>query len=219
LNTIYIFTPLLSKWLIILNLTGIKSSLPLSNNANDRKIVKEVYRKDFELVKKVLQGDQFAFGVLVRQYQMQIAKTVIGMLGKTQEAEDVGQEVFIRFYRSMEQYKGDSALGTYLTRIAINLSLNALKKQNNKRTNDLSRAEYHLSSEDIAAKRDTKEVVQEALQKLDPDFRSVVVLRMIEGYSTKETAELLKLPLGTVLSRLSRAQTKLKGLLKKEIIH
>jgi len=191
----------------------------LSNNANDRKIVKEVYRKDFELVKKVLQGDQFAFGVLVRQYQMQIAKTVIGMLGKTQEAEDVGQEVFIRFYRSMEQYKGDSALGTYLTRIAINLSLNALKKQNNKRTNDLSRAEYHLSSEDIAAKRDTKEVVQEALQKLDPDFRSVVVLRMIEGYSTKETAELLKLPLGTVLSRLSRAQTKLKGLLKKEIIH
>ncbi len=191
----------------------------MSNNANDGKIVKEAYRKDFELVKKVLQGDQFAFGVLVRQYQSQVAKTVIGMLGKTQEAEDVGQEVFIRFYRSMKQYNGDSALGTYLTRIAINLSLNALKKQKNKQAGDLTKVEYQLSSENTVAQHDTKEVVQKALQQLEPEFRSVVVLRMIEGYSTKETAELLKLPLGTVLSRLSRAQIKLKKLLKEEIIH
>ena len=81
--------------------------------------MKEAYRKDFELVRKALKGDKFAFGVLVRQYQDQVAKTVVGMLGQTQEAEDTGQEVFIRFYKSMDQYKGDSSLGTYLTRIAI----------------------------------------------------------------------------------------------------
>jgi len=92
-------------------------------------------------------------------------------------------------------------------------------KQKNKQAGDLTTVEYQLSSENTAAQHDTKEVVQKALQQLEPEFRSVVVLRMIEGYSTKETAELLKLPLGTVLSRLSRAQTKLKGLLKKEIIH
>ena len=176
--------------------------------------MKEAYRKDYEMVEKALKGDKFAFGVLVRQYQSQVAKTVMGMLGQTREAEDVGQEVFIRFYRSMKQYKGDSALGTYLTRIAINLSLNALKKQKNKRARGLEKIEFKLGAEDHIEKRDTKEVVEKALQKLEPEFRSVVVLRMIEGYTTKEAAEILKIPLGTVLSRLSRAQIKLKELLQ-----
>jgi len=180
--------------------------------------VKEAYRKDFELVRKALKGDKFAFGVLVRQYQDQVAKTVVGMLGQTQEAEDTGQEVFIRFYKSMDQYKGDSSLGTYLTRIAINLSLNEIKKQKNKKTGSLHKIEYQLHTEEPAEKRDTQEVVEKALQQLEPDFRSVIVLRMIEGYSTKETAEMLKLPLGTVLSRLSRAQQKLKEILKKDFL-
>jgi len=179
--------------------------------------VKEAYRKDFELVKKAAEGDQFAFGSIVRQFEGLVAKTVIGMLGNTREAEDTGQEVFIRFYRSMSQYKGDSALGTYLTRIAINLSLNALKKQKNRTTNDLGKMEYQLSGDDITESADNREVIENALAQLDPDFRSVVVLRLVEGYSTKETADLLKLPLGTVLSRLSRAQKKLKTLLKKEL--
>ena len=181
--------------------------------------MKEAYSEEYELVRKALKGDKFSFGVLVRQYQSQVAKTVMGMLGHTQEAEDVGQEVFIRFYRSMNQYNGDSSLGTYLTRIAINLSLNAIKKQKNRKTADISKIEYQLSAEDTIGKTDTKELVEKALQQLDSEFRSVVVLRLIEGYSTKETANLLKLPLGTVLSRLSRAQIKLKELLKKEITH
>ncbi|RLD88903.1 MAG: hypothetical protein DRJ09_07495 [Bacteroidetes bacterium] len=181
--------------------------------------MKEAYRKDFELVKRAVGGDQFAFGIIVRQFEGLVAKTVMGMLGNTQEAEDTGQEVFIRFYRSMSQYKGDSALGTYLTRIAINLSLNALKKQKTHKTNDLSKMEYQLSGEDITESVDNREVIENALAQLEPEFRSVVVLRLVEGYSTKETAELLKLPLGTVLSRLSRAQNKMKALLKKEFTH
>jgi len=68
--------------------------------------------------------------------------------------------------------------------------------------------------QDRQDEQDTKQAVDEALQKLEPKFRSVVVLRMLQGYSTKETAEILKLPLGTVLSRLARAQGKLKILLK-----
>lgn len=188
----------------------------MSNITNGKERVKEAYRKDVEMVKQALTGDRFAFGVLVRQYESLVAKTVVGMLGQTQEAEDVGQEVFIRFFRSMKQYKGESALGTYLTRIAINLSLNALKKQKNKRTDGLVNVEYRLEAEDNIGKRDTKEMVENALQQLEPEFRSVVVLRMIEGFSTKETAKILELPLGTVLSRLSRAQLKLKEILKKD---
>ncbi len=181
--------------------------------------MKEAHRKDFELVKKATAGDNFAFGIIVRRYEGLVAKTVMGMLGNTQEAEDTGQEVFIRFYRAMGQYKGDSALGTYLTRIAINLSLNALKKQKTRKTNDLGKMEYQLSGEDLTESIDNREVIENALSQLEPEFRSVVVLRLVEGYSTKETAEILKLPLGTVLSRLSRAQKKLKALLKKELTH
>jgi len=178
--------------------------------------VKEAYRNDYKMVKNALEGDRFAFGVVVRQYESLVAKTVVGMLGQTQEAEDVGQEVFIRFFRSMKQYKGNSALGTYLTRIAINLSLNALKRRKTKKTDSIEDKEYRLSTDDQSEKHDTKEMVEKALQQLEPEFRSVVILRMIEGYSTKETAGILELPQGTVLSRLSRAQLKLKNILKKD---
>ncbi len=180
--------------------------------------MKEAYREDFELVQKALEGDKFAFGIIVRKHELPVAKMVMGMLGDTQEAEDVGQEVFIRFYRSMKQYKGDSALGTYLTRIAINLSLNAIKKQKKKKISNLEKVNFQLSGEDDAEKSDTKELVEKALSQLEPAYRSVIVLRLIKGYSNKETAQLLKIPLGTVLSRLLRAQKKLKVILKNEYI-
>jgi RNA polymerase sigma-70 factor (ECF subfamily) len=75
--------------------------------------------------------------------------------------------------------------------------------------------EYDIADHDHEEKRDAKEIVNKALAKLDPRFRLVVAMRMLQGYSTKETAELLNLPLGTVLSRLSRAQEQLKEILDK----
>ena len=180
--------------------------------------MKEGHLYDYKLVRKALKGDRYAFGEIVKKYESQVAKTVIGLLGNTQEAEDVGQEVFIRFYRSMKSYKGDSALGTYLTRIAINLSLNEIKRQKNKKLSDIEKYSFGLASENTAEKKDVTDMVTQALQQLEPDFRSVIILRMIEGYSTKETAEILDLPSGTVLSRLSRAQKKLKEILKTEMI-
>lgn len=174
---------------------------------------------DLELIELSRKGDDHAFGVIISRYEYQIARTVIGMLGDTKEAEDVGQEAFIRFFRSLDKFRGDSTLGTYLTRIAINLSLNQLSKKKKTLSLFYKRGEEKEIMFDIAEpedefeKSDKKELVDKALQKLDPGFRSVVVLRLLEGYSTKETAEILKLPLGTVLSRLSRAQKNLKEIL------
>jgi RNA polymerase sigma-70 factor, ECF subfamily len=174
---------------------------------------------DLDLVKRSGEGDNGAFAKLVGRYQQTVAKTVIGMLGNGADADDVGQQVFIRFYKALNEFRGEAALSTYLTRIAINLSLNELKRK--KRLSLLfvkpseSIPESHLlQSEDEEDVVDTKEMVNKALQRLEPKFRSVVVLRMMQGYSTKETADMLGLPLGTVLSRLSRAQDKLKELLK-----
>jgi RNA polymerase sigma-70 factor (ECF subfamily) len=169
------------------------------------------YEDDKLLVDAVRHGDMHAFRKIVEKYEPMVAKVATGMLNNTTDAQDVGQETFIRFYRSMEQFKGDASLGTYLTRIAINLSLNEIKKR--KRRQWLSyedKLKPGGASEDLVSISETKELVNKALSRLDPDFRSVVVLRMLQGFSTKETAEILQLPVGTVLSRLSRAQVKLK---------
>ena len=161
-------------------------------------------------------GDDLAFKELVIRHERRVAGVVHSMLGATAEAEDVGQEVFIRFYQSMDKFKGESALSTYLIRIAINLSLNEIKKR--KRQSTLfAREEEGQYVKAPGDKSDMKEIVTYELKRLDPEFQSVVTLRMIEGYTTEETAEMLGIPLGTVLSRLSRAQKKLKVVLSKHL--
>ena len=161
-------------------------------------------------------GDDLAFKELVIRHERRVAGVVHSMLGATPEAADVGQEVFIRFYQSMDKFKGESALSTYLIRIAINLSLNEIKKR--KRQNVLfAREEEGKWATTPGDKSDMKEIVTYELKRLDPEFQSVVTLRMIEGYTTEETAEMLGIPLGTVLSRLSRAQKKLKVVLAKHL--
>ena len=179
--------------------------------------MKKAYLADYKLVRKALNGDRYAFGEIVKKNEQLVAKTIIGMLGNTQEAEDVGQEVFIRFYKSMDKYKGDSALSTYLTRIAINLSLNEIKKLQKNQNVNIENYNYKISADDEVEKKEITDTVTTALQQLEPEFRSVVILRMIQGYSSKETAQILNLPVGTVLSRLSRAHQKLKSILNKEL--
>jgi RNA polymerase sigma-70 factor, ECF subfamily len=176
---------------------------------------------DAELVQRAMTGDDGAFRQIVERYADRVAATVTSMLGRGHEADDVGQETFIRLHRSLSSIRGDSSLGTYLTRIAINLCLDATRRQKRWRfwywDDESSEAPpFELTVENAAAPEriERKEFVQRAIQALDPKHRAVVVLRMIDGYSTKETAEMLKIPVGTVLSRLSRAQEQLRTMLK-----
>lgn len=156
-------------------------------------------------------GDQNAFRNIVLKHEGDVARTVVGILGQNEDAEDVGQEVFIRFYKSINQFKGESSLKTYLTRIAINLSLNRLKQKNSHATKPIERNEIRTArASNGDEKFEMNELIEKALEQLEPDSRSVVVLRLIQGYSTKETADLLDIPVGTVLSRLSRAQQKMQ---------
>lgn len=126
----------------------------------------------------------------------------------------------MRFYRSLDRFEGRSAVGTYLVRIAINLSLNELKRRQRRHRLFLSSAEEKIESlpdqnqdANHTATRDNKNAVRQAIQQLEPRFRAVIVLRLIDGYSTQETAGILDLPTGTVLSRLARGQKKLKKIL------
>ncbi len=175
-------------------------------------------KNDIELIKLVKAGEMNAFTEIVNRHKPVIAATVYGLLGDCAEAEDVGQETFIRFYKSIGNFKGDSALSTYLVRIAINLSLNELKKRKRKYKMFVHKEDEKLvavtDDDDPVENRATSENIDAALQMLDESFRQVVVLRLIQGYSVKETADILDIPVGTVLSRLSRAQKKLRKILK-----
>lgn len=165
-------------------------------------------------------GDDNSFRQLVEAHQNKVAHIVIGMLGNSDEAKDVAQEVFIQFYKNLSKFKGESTLRTYLTRIAINLSLNELKKIKTNRlriVSDTSKIHHVQDSNQTSESQELNEIVQNAILKLEPEFRIVVILRLMDGYSTKEVAEMLEIPLGTVLSRLARGQQKLRTLLSPTI--
>ena len=182
----------------------------------------ESYNKIDEdvLVRASLGGDKLAFGEIVNRYRRMVARTVKGMLGDSVFAEDIGQEVFIKLHQSLSEFRGEAKLATYIQKIAYNLTLNEIKRRKrffsmfSQKGND-EMHELEIADHEYEEKREAKELVNKALMKLDPKFRIIVVMRMLQGYSTKETAEVLNIPMGTVLSRLSRAQEQLKEILEK----
>ena len=175
---------------------------------------------DGELVKRARAGDALAFEQIVHRYEGQVAATVIGMMGRCPEADDVGQETFIRLHTYLHKYRGDAALGTYIVRIAINRTLKALQRSKQWRQRFMrydqeapESMEPVVKGGDAVDARERERLVHVALGQINPEQRAVVVLRMLEGYSTRETAVMLNVPEGTVMSRLSRALERLKGLL------
>jgi RNA polymerase sigma-70 factor (ECF subfamily) len=178
------------------------------------------YSGEKMLIKASIEGDEKAFGEIVDHYGKMVAHTVKGMLGDSVFAEDIGQEVFIKLYYSLPEFRGDSKLSTYIQKIAVNLTLNEIKKRKRvfslfSQKGDDEIYSLHIADSDTSEKNDAAEIVNKALMTLDPGFRIVVTMRMLHGYTTRETAEILDLPLGTVLSRLYRAQEQLRVILKK----
>lgn len=172
---------------------------------------------DEVLVRRARDGDQRAFRTLVERYEGAVAATVVGMLGRGADADDVGQETFIRFYNALGRFRGDASVKTYLTRIAINQSLRAIKKRQRWSARFFSRDDDRVSeavdavpANDEIGDAERVEMIRQALQTLPPPNRSVVVLRMMEGFDTKETGAILGIPQGTVMSRLARGLEKLE---------
>ena len=185
-------------------------------------MVKGSYRRigEDELVRASIGGDKLAFDEIVTRYQGMVARTVKGMIGDSVFSEDIGQEVFIKLFYSLSEFRVEAKLSTYIQKIAVNLTLNEIKRRKRffsmfSQKGNSEMHEFEVVDYDTEEKKDAAEIVGKALKSLDPKFRVIVMMRMLHGYSTKETAEILDLPLGTVLSRLSRAQEQLKDILKK----
>jgi RNA polymerase sigma-70 factor (ECF subfamily) len=168
--------------------------------------------QELDWVQAALDGDSESFRLLVEAYESRVAAVVTGMLGEGPDADDVGQEVFIRLHHSLAQFRGESRLGTWLTRIAINLCLDRLRARQrwHKRflgleEDEMRPREPRMDGEALLDERERGRIVRRAVRRLRPSWRAVVVLRHLRGYSTEETAQTLGIPFGTVLSRLSRA--------------
>ncbi len=172
-----------------------------------------------ELLARARAGESSAFRTLVERLQPIVASVVIGMLGAGDDADDVGQETFVRFHAALDQFRGDASVETYVRRIAMNLSLNALKRRKRFRWRLLSRdqstvplAEPPVAAYDIE-RTERIDMVRRAVAQLGEKQRSVVVLRLLDERSTNETADILGLPPGTVMSRLARGMAELERLL------
>lgn len=173
---------------------------------------------DQELVKRVQAGDQAAFNVLVLRYQHRVLKLVSRFARDTAEAEDIAQEAFIKAYRALASFRGESAFYTWLYRIAVNTAKNAVVSNRRRPVDfDLDREDSEQFERQSGLKEiDTPEgmllseeirgTVAKAIEQLPEDLRTAITLRELEGLSYEEIAEVMECPVGTVRSRIFRAR-------------
>ncbi len=174
---------------------------------------------DLALVRRVQRGDKGAFDALVLKYQHKVVKLVMRYVRNPAEAEDVAQEAFIKAYRALPQFRGDSAFYTWLYRIAINTAKNAvvsrdrspieydLDAQNTDDSYDMqSRLKDPETPEGLVLTDEIRGTVNSAIDALPEDLRTAIVLRELEGLSYEEIAASMGCPVGTVRSRIFRAR-------------
>ena len=173
---------------------------------------------DQRLVDRVKEGDKKAFDVLVIKYQHKIVKLVMRYIRDPAEAQDVSQEAFIKAYRALPKFRGDSAFYTWLYRIAINTAKNHIVSMNRKPLDydldpqNLDGYEVHpkLRNDDapdkILQREELRQTLEDAIDALPEELRVAIVLREIDGLSYEEIAEAMECPVGTVRSRIFRAR-------------
>lgn len=175
---------------------------------------------DQQLVEKVQRGDKHAFDLLVIKYQRRLARLLSRFVRDSAEVEDIAQETFIKAYRALPSFRGDSAFYTWLYRIGVNTAKNFLVSQGRKfpasvsgldaeeaenfegadQLREVNTPETELMGKQVA------QTVNQALEVLPEELRTAIILREIEGLSYEEIAEIMNCPIGTVRSRIFRAR-------------
>ena len=170
---------------------------------------------DSELVERAQDGDRRAFSELVRRHQAAVYRACYRILGNREDAKDASQEAFIRAYRKLDTFRGDSAFKTWMLRLTMNVSLNERSRPKIPPV-DAALAETipgPETPESELIKFEAAARLHKALQLLRPNYRAAVVLRDLEGLTYRETAESLEVPEGTAKSWAHRGREQLKELL------
>jgi RNA polymerase sigma-70 factor (ECF subfamily) len=175
---------------------------------------------DASLIAATLAGDTAAFGRLVGQYQDRLYNSLLRVLGSSEDAADITQDAFVQAFTKLNTFRGSSAFYTWLYRIAFNLAMSHARRGHESTSLDGLKALVGEEPMDGAPAVESGLILQEridlvhsALAQLGMDYRQILVLREIDGYSYEEIAEILALPVGTVRSRLFRARMHMRDLL------
>ena len=185
---------------------------------------------DKEIIERVKGGEKEAYDLLVLKYQQRVINLISRFVKNHSDALDVSQETFIKAYRALPNFRGESAFYTWLYRIAVNTAKNHLTVQSRKITKsdydvaDIEQIEGSMSlteqttPESLLVKDELQETILKTIENLPEDLKSAIMLREIEGLSYEEIAEVMECPVGTVRSRIFRARemidSKIKPLLE-----
>jgi RNA polymerase sigma-70 factor, ECF subfamily len=173
---------------------------------------------DAELVKRVQAGDKAAFDILVQKYQHKVVNLINRFVSDQTECYDIAQDTFIKAYRAIGNFRGDSQFYTWLYRIAANTAKNYLASRARKSPSysiDVDDAEHYegesglkeyTTPENLLLTDEIEKTVYQAIENLPEDLKSAITLREIEGLSYEEIAEVMDCPIGTVRSRIFRAR-------------
>ena len=175
---------------------------------------------DEQLVRKSQEDDERAFGELVSRYESKVYSLALKMLRNPEDAEDVLQDTFLRAYRGIKSFKGNSTFSTWIYRITANSALMRLRKRQlptvsiddaDEREAPINIADWAPGPVEQMLNQETQAAMTEAIDALPPEFRQVFVLRDIEELSNAEVAEILDLSVAAVKSRLHRARLKVRN--------
>lgn len=181
---------------------------------------------DLDLVRQVQAGDKSSFDLLVIRYQFKILKLVARYVKDPSEANDIAQESFIKAYRALKKFRGDSAFYTWIYRIAINTAKNHIVQQNRRvgegdfEWDEIDKLSYRAHMRDygtperILLKDEIEHAVFDVIRQLPKELRTAITLREMEGLSYDEIAGIMFCPVGTVRSRIFRAREAIERRLK-----
>jgi len=184
------------------------------------------------LVQKCQQGDVEAFEVILKMYEKRIYNFAYRMLGDKEDAMDITQEVFIKAYKSVNAFKGNSSFSTWLFKIAKNVCIDYLRKNGKVRIFSLDKTikmdggeikketpDTSNLPEEIVKRKEIQHVVHQAIARLPEKYKEAIILRDLQDFSYKEIADILNCNIGTVKSRISRGRKELKNILLYEMKH
>lgn len=179
------------------------------------------------LVKKSQSGDVESFELLISAYDKRAYNIAYRVMGNEEDAKDMAQEALLRIFRSIKDFKGQSSFSTWLYRIVTNVCLDELRRRKNEKyvsmdsTIQTDSGELHMelcsdkeTPESVYERVEQRELIKSAISELNEDYKSVIVLRDVQGFSYEEISNMLDCSLGTVKSRINRARNMLRERLK-----
>jgi RNA polymerase sigma-70 factor (ECF subfamily) len=212
---------------IALNGNGLTMQFPWANRTTHRREIGSGVEPDTILVERCLTGDQAAWAELVRTHTRRIYNLCYRFTGRTQEAEDLTQDVFLRVYKTLGSFQGSQgSFTTWLTSLTRNLLIDHYRKHKKERgdvsvddenTSDLAETNVTFTRPDVVMiEQESRQAIQVAIEKLSPDLREAVILRDMQEMEYREISLVLGVPEGTVKSRINRGRVALGQILRRK---